>query len=238
MSEKTFFGNEINFNKSPTMWAGMEVYPGNGKSSNLYGNLNVIKNSQEPFIPNINTDGNLRVNLNGTINRNFTVNGQSTFNKDVKMNKILLLAGVGNAANYMQATRGIANSKKSFDISHPLKEDHRLRYVCLEGPAAEVYVRGKLENNNVIDLPEYWVGLVDMNSIGVLLTPIGYYQQLFVKKIEENKITIKNNLNDLVNCYYVVNAERIDTPKNIPEYKGLTPKDYPGDNESYNVNGL
>jgi len=238
MADKTYLSKEINFNKAPVCWQGLEVYPGNGAASNLYGTLNVIKNPEEPTTPDINTDGNLTVRINATINKNLRVDGESTFNKDVKMNKKLLLAGVGNAAKYMQTTRGIANSKKSFDISHPLKEDYRLRYVCLEGPAAEVYIRGKLENSNIIKLPDYWVGLVDMNSIGVSLTPIGSYQQLFVEKIEGTKIVIKNNLQGLIYCYYVLNAERIDTPKNIPEYKGLTPNDYPGDNESYNVNGL
>lgn len=98
MSDKTFLGKEINFNKAPVMWAGMEVYPGNGTTSNLYGTLNVIKSPDEPTIPNINTDGNLKVNLNATINKNLRVNGQSTFNKDVKMNKKLLLANCGNVA--------------------------------------------------------------------------------------------------------------------------------------------
>jgi hypothetical protein len=31
----------------------------------------------------------------------------------------------------------------------------------------------------------------------------------------------------------VVYGERKDTTKNIPEYNGLTPNDYPGDNEEY-----
>jgi hypothetical protein len=32
-----------------------------------------------------------------------------------------------------------------------------------------------------------------------------------------------------------VYGERKDTSKNIPEYKGLTPDDYPGDNNEYNL---
>jgi hypothetical protein len=39
-----------------------------------------------------------------------------------------------------------------------------------------------------------------------------------------------------VHCYYHIMAERIDTEKNIPEYKGLTPADYPGDNNEYTIN--
>jgi hypothetical protein len=46
------------------MWAGLEVYPGNGAASNLYGTLNVIKNPEEPNTPDINTDGNVNVKKN------------------------------------------------------------------------------------------------------------------------------------------------------------------------------
>ena len=100
MSDKTVLGKEINFNKAPVCWQGLEVYPGNGADSNLYGTLNVIKHPQEPNTPDINTDGNLKVNLNATINKNLKVNGQSTFNKEVKMNKKLILAGLsGDVAN-------------------------------------------------------------------------------------------------------------------------------------------
>jgi len=92
MADKTYLGNEINFNKAPVMWAGMEVYPGNGATSNLYGTLNVIKNPNEKKIPDINTDGNLKVNKKSRIE------GQATFNSDVRMNKKLLLANCGNVA--------------------------------------------------------------------------------------------------------------------------------------------
>jgi hypothetical protein len=138
----------------------------------------------------------------------------------------------------MAAVKTLAASKKGFDIKHPSKEDHRLRYICLEGPAAEVYTRGKLTNSNVIELPDYWRDLVDVETIGVSLTPVGHYQELYVDKIEwGTKIYIKNNSATGINCDYVVYAERKDATKNIPEYKGLTPLDYPGDNKEYTING-
>lgn len=130
----------------------------------------------------------------------------------------------------------IAVSKKPFDILHPTKKDHRLRYVCLEGPAAEVYIRGYLDGTNKIELPDYWKGLVDMNTIGVQLTPIRMHQELYVDRIEdENTIYIKNNSGGPIKCYYTVMGERKDTERNIPEYKGLTPDDYPGDNSNYKL---
>ena len=134
-------------------------------------------------------------------------------------------------------TNSVAVSKKSFDISHPTKENYRLRYVCLEGPSAEVYVRGKLKDSNVIELPDYWKGLVDPESITVTLTPIGTFQELFYEEVEWcSTIKVMNASGGPVNCSYTVFAERKDTPKNIPEYQGLTPLDYPGDNNNYNVN--
>jgi hypothetical protein len=146
----------------------------------------------------------------------------------------------------ISATKGInaktaaaISSKKGFDIPHPTKKEHRLRYICVEGPSAEVYLRGKLKDNTFIDLPEYWRNLVDAETIGVVLTPVGHYQELYVDKIEwGSRIQIKNNSGSAINCDYIVFAERKDTCKNISEYKGLTPSDYPGDNSTYNINGL
>jgi hypothetical protein len=138
----------------------------------------------------------------------------------------------------LNSTFAIAQSKKSFDIPHPSKENHRLRYICLEGTAAEVYLRGKLVNNTLIELPDYWRNLVDAETITVSLTPFGSYQELFVEKIEwGTKITVKNNAGGAINCHYIVYGERKDVEKNIPEYEGLTPSDYPGDNSNYVING-
>jgi hypothetical protein len=144
-----------------------------------------------------------------------------------------------NIAASIASVRAYASTKKGFDIKHPTKEDHRLRYICIEGPAAEVYFRGKLKGANVIELPEYWKNLVDVETIGVTLTPIEMYQELYVEKIEWGKnIIVKNNAGSSIYCTYVVYGERNDISKNIAEYQGLTPNDYPGDNREYNINGL
>ncbi len=130
------------------------------------------------------------------------------------------------------------NSKKGFDIQHPSKPNHRLRYICLEGPQAEVYLRGKLVDQNTIELPEYWKNFIDIETIGVNLTPIGCYQELFIDKIEwGSNIIIKNNAGGPINCSYVVFGERKDGERNIPEYEGQTPLDYPGDNSEYSLAG-
>lgn len=44
---------------------------------------------------------------------------------------------------------------KSFLIKHPTKENMKLRYGSLEGPENGVYIRGKLTDSSVINLPDY-----------------------------------------------------------------------------------
>ena len=128
--------------------------------------------------------------------------------------------------------------KKNFDIPHPTKKDHRLRHVCVEGPTADVYIRGKLTDGNVIKLPDYWKELVDLDGITVNLTPFGVHQELFVKSVEDGRVIVSNNGAGPVNCYYYIHGERKDCERNIAEYKGLTIGDYPGDNKESIINGV
>ena len=119
---------------------------------------------------------------------------------------------------------------KPFDIPHPSKsKTHRLRYISLEGPEIAVYFRGKLEDTNVIELPEYWKDLIHPESISVNLTPYGTYQELYVEKIVwGQQIIIKNRESGPTYCYFTVYAERKDMEKLIVEYEGTSAKDYPG----------
>lgn len=97
---------------------------------------------------------------------------------------------------------------KSFTIDHPTKEGMKLRYGSLEGPEHGVYVRGRLNGENTIELPEVWLGLVDENTITVNLTPIGK-GQCWVEDIQNNTVTVGGHLN----CFYMVLAERKDVEK-------------------------
>lgn len=123
MADKTYLSKEINFNKAPIMWAGMEVYPGGGSAaSNLYGTLNVIKNPQEPNTPDINTDGNLNVKKNATIVKNLKVNGDTTLNKNVKINKKLNLAKCGDVAKRIDRADKLPKSDKKLKTNiSPIK---------------------------------------------------------------------------------------------------------------------
>ena len=163
-------------------------------------------------------------------------NGSVTIDLNLNVLGTLNVIGAITGTTISSLTTAI-NNKKPFDIPHPTKENHRLRYVCLEGPQAEVYLRGKLINQYVIELPDYWRELVDAETIGVTLTPVGSYQELYVEKVElGTHITIKNSAGGAINCTYVVYGERKDTSRNIPEYEGTSPKDYPGDNLEYSFN--
>ena len=125
----------------------------------------------------------------------------------------------------------VAAPFKKFNIPHPTKSGYRLVHTCLEGPEIGVYYRGRLVNSNVIELPEYWRGLVDAETITVSLTPHTFYQELYVKSIEwGTRITIINNGGGAVDCSYVVYAERKDVPKLEIEPKQEEDKTYPGDN--------
>lgn len=144
-------------------------------------------------------------------------------------------------SNVTAATfRGNINvqSWKGFDIKHPNKDNHRLRHICLEGPEAGVYIRGRLTDKNVINLPDYWRGLIDPESITVTLTQIGYSQDLIVDSIEwGTTIKIKSGNASKIDCYYVIQASRIDGEPLIVEYEGETPAEYPGSKDQFSISG-
>ena len=101
---------------------------------------------------------------------------------------------------------------KSFDIPHPSKDGMRLRHGVLEGPENGVYVRGKSQEK-VISLPEYWPDLIHEDSITVQLTAIGSGQELYVEKIEDNKVYVNGE-----NYFYYIQAERKDVERFEVEY--------------------
>ena len=125
----------------------------------------------------------------------------------------------------------VADEKpKPFDLKHPTKDGYRLRYACIEGPEAGVYVRGRVCNGkNVIDLPDYWDGLVDYETLTVQLTAIGAHQNVIVKRISpiERKIYLQSQGGMPVDCFYHIFAERKDVNKLIVEYEGDSHTDYP-----------
>jgi len=105
---------------------------------------------------------------------------------------------------------------KNFKIKHQSKEGFDLVYSSLEGPEIGVYIRGKVELDNIIELPDYWTWLVDEETISVQLTPISGPIVHYVVEIENNKIVIGSETG-IINCFYTIYAERKDVAKLIVE---------------------
>lgn len=158
-----------------------------------------------------------------------------TVNKQVEVGSHLLAQG--EVVSRIQGAQHILSLKKNFDIPHPTKDGWRLRHTCPEGPSNDVYIRGRVKNKTVIHLPEYWKELVDHSTITVSLTPIGAHQDVIVKGIAENKVHLQASGGMPIDCFYHIFGERKDGESLIPEYPGLTPDDYPGDNKQYSVVG-
>jgi len=226
MAAQTYLSKERNFNKPPICWQGIEVYPGNGATSNLYGTLNVIKNPEEPTTPDINTDGNVNIKKNVNVKGNANIDGNVNVGKNVK----------AKGDVYSNSGKHRLSAKKNFDIPHPTKSGWRLTHSCLEGPEAAVYVRGKLMNENIIKLPEYWENLVDPDTITISITPIGFYQDIFVKYLNNIEIILESTEKTPICCFYHIFGERIDTEKLIVEYEGDI-ENYPGDNSERSIAG-
>ena len=180
-------------------------------------------------IPNFNVFAS-NVNISGNIKSigDISAVGNITTNGSFIMNGTLSLTGTGDVNAAIQLAKTLP--AKPFDIKHPNKKGHRLRHISLEGPEIAIYYRGKLKDDNIINLPDYWDGFVDKDSITVNLTPVGSYQELFVETIDwGKKIIVKNASGGPINCHYTVYGERIDMEKLIVEYEGESIKDYPGE---------
>lgn len=125
---------------------------------------------------------------------------------------------------------------KPFDMPHPNKKGWRLRHVCIEGPEIAVYCRGKVPSDGVINLPSFWDGLVNPEDMSISLTPIGSWQELFVKEVRWGKqVIVRNNAGGPINADYYIVARRLDDDL-VVEYEGNTTDDYPGGNDGYSFN--
>jgi hypothetical protein len=167
---------------------------------------------------------------------NFTVNLTLTGNIAVFSTSVTAPVFYGSATS--AKTIGGA-----FDIPHFRDKNKRIRHVIAEGPEAGIYVRGTLKDSNKIELPEYWDGIVDPETITVTLTQIGYSQDLIVDSIEWGKVVnVRSGSGTTINCYYEIWAARYINPMDHNEklhvvYDGDSPEDYPGNNEYYLIGG-
>lgn len=182
----------------------------------------------------IKTDGNLIVA--GNVTAANLVSGSGTSNYVTKWNGTKSITnsqifddgtyvGINTASNTtyrLQVNGSFAATTKSFDIVHPTISGKRLIYASLEGPENGVYFRGR-NNNNEINLPHYWSGLVHDDSITVDLTSIGKrkdgkIRNYSVDQIGHNKVYIYTDSDDnIYDYYYTIFAERKDVCRLITE---------------------
>tara|TARA_A100001201_G_scaffold34752_1_gene37000 strand:+ start:13198 stop:14028 length:831 start_codon:yes stop_codon:yes gene_type:complete len=140
-------------------------------------------------------------------------NVNTVFNGNVRVNGTFTCEAV--------KVTGIINVQpwKKFEIDHPTKKGWKLSHVCPEAPDPEVYIRGTTTSNR-IELPDYWKGLVDLDTVSVHLTPIGQWQSLYFEKIEWNKtVIIKNADSGPINCSYQIWAKTTDWQLHKTEFK-------------------
>ena len=174
---------------------------------------------------------------------------------NMKLGNLMLLqnlnaSGIGvfggnvTAPTFIGNLQGTASGNKSFDIPHVTKPGKRIRHVCAEGPEPGIYIRGRLKNSNKIELPEYWDGLIDPETITVTLTQIGYSQDLIVDSIDWGKVVkVRSGVGANIDCFYDIWAARWVDPNNHDEkmhvvYDGESPVDYPGSNDNFIVGGF
>ena len=151
------------------------------------------------------------------------INGELTVAGNVSIAGLIACSWLNNELSIAKAS-----PPKGFDMHHPTKPGWRLTHICLEGPEAAVYYRGTLKDSNVIDLPDYWRGLVDAETVTVHLTSIGVFQELSYELIDwGTKIKVHNNAGSSIKCSYIVYGERKDVDKIVVEYEGKI-EDYPG----------
>ena len=189
--------------------------------------------------------GNTRLEGDGGTPYTLNVTGDVTIIGNTKQEGDTTQTGNINATGTITANNfvgsvstasGKSSGAKAFDIVHPSKKGYRLRHICIEGPESAVFFRGRVKNDKVILLPEYWKELVDINTITVQLQPIGAHQDVIVKRWDAEKIELQSKPGIPINCFYHIFAERKDIENLIVEYKGDSVDDYPGDNSIYSIN--
>ncbi len=181
-----------------------------------------------------NIKGNLQVDGDGGTANALLISGGSSIDTVHVIGDMHVTGSVDCLSKgRLEARHKVADGlpPKPFDIQHPTKgEGWRLRYVSLEGPESAVFCRGRVKNEKIIKLPDYWKDLVHEDSISVQLQPIGHHQNIIVKRWDSEFIYLQGQGGGPVNCFYHVYAERKDVNPLLTEYEGNNRYDYPDPN--------
>ncbi len=216
--------NRFTANNTTGVLAG-PTFSGNltGTTSSVSGNANVGNLGATGLITatgnitggNITTVGTANV---ATLEVTTLANVKSTTAATSPTTGSLKTAGGLGVSGNAHIGGALVATTKSFAIQHPDKKEIILYHGCLEGPEHAIYTRGRC-NNETIVLPDYWKNLVDTESITVHLTPIGECEQVKVKNIMSNIVTIQGA--PVVDCFYIIHARRKDVPPLTLEVPGL-----------------
>ena len=198
------------------------------RSLQTEGNIRVNGDDGTPWAFNLN--GNQEIQGNGQTDNALYVTGGGTVNSCYIKGDLYVTGDIdgGNKGRLAARFAAADASPKPFDMQHPTKgEGNRLRYACIEGPEVGVYFRGRLRRGKDIFLPNYWKGLVHIQSITVQLQPIGAHQDIIIKRWDDQKIYLQSNGGMPIDCFYHVYAERKDCNPLVVEYQGDGWEDYP-----------
>ena len=198
------------------------------RSLQTEGNIRVNGDNGTPWAFNLN--GNQEIQGNDQTDNALYVTGGGTVNSCYIKGDLYVTGDIdgGNKGRLAARFAAADASPKPFDMQHPtLGEGNRLRYACIEGPEVGVYFRGRLRRGKEIFLPNYWKGLVHIQSITVQLQPIGAHQDIIIKRWDDQKIYLQSNGGLPIDCFYHVYAERKDCNPLVVEYQGDGWEDYP-----------
>ena len=196
-----------------------------------------VDSKQRPSKLSLKVKGNVHIEGDSKTGQTLKINSEAGTAIDINNGTVWIddsgeaMFKAGTSGKTMSDRFNESDGKpKPFDMKHPTKEGYRLRYACIEGPEVGVYTRGRVCNGkNIIDLPDYWDGLVDYETLTVQLTALHSHQNVIVKRISpvERRIYLQSQGGMPVDCFYHIMAERKDVNKLIPEYEGDSWKDYP-----------
>jgi hypothetical protein len=192
------------------------------------GNVRINGDDGTPWAVNLN--GNQEIQGNDQTDNALYVTGGGTVNSCYIEGDLYVSGSIdgGNKGRLAARFAAADASPKPFDMQHPTKgEGNRLRYACIEGPEVGVYFRGRLRRGKEIFLPNYWKGLVHIESITVQLQPIGAHQDIIIKRWDDEKVYLQSNGGLPIDCFYHVYAERKDCNPLVVEYQGDGWEDYP-----------
>ena len=186
------------------------IYDDGGKLQIGYNDSDIISihDTNEVLL----VGGNTRITGNITASGNISSSGTITAN-GATFTGNLIVTGSQLITDDITSDGTIRARVKSFDIPHPTRKNKRLVYGALEGPEHGIYCRGESKELKVL-LPPEWRAMVDKKGVSVQITPIGEWQPLYFKKLQNNWLYFGcGDDRENVHFYWEIKGERTDVPK-------------------------